>query len=262
MSGVYRWKFTIWDKENNLVEQEIKDWICEFGKKWCFQEEDAGSGKHYQGSISTQKKYRPNEIPKKWNIHWSRAHVNDDIYESKEESRVNGPWRDDDVRIPRQILEVKELYGWQNSVIEMSKKWDSRLINVIVDKKGCIGKSVLVGKMCCELKIARKIPPLDSYKDLMRLAYSMPTSKCYLVDMPRALDKTKQDSFYSAIESIKDGHIWDDRYKYQEKWIDSPCIWLFTNIHPNLRLLSSDRWRIFFVNEEGELKALRCNTNL
>lgn len=261
MGAVYRWKFTIWDKENNLVEQEIKSWLSTYCKKWCFQEEDAGSGKHYQGSVSSQKKYRLNEIPKKWNIHWSQAHVDNDIYESKEESRINGPWRDDDIRIPRQIYEVTELFPWQNSVIEMSRVWDSRHINVIVDKEGCKGKSVLVGKMCCELKMARKIPPLDSYKDIMCLAMSMPTSPCYLVDMPRALDKSKQECFYSAIESIKDGHLWDSRYVYKEKWIDSPVIWLFTNVHPNRRLLSADRWKVFVI-EKGELKAFHCSTIL
>lgn len=255
--AVARWDFTIWNKEELISKDNIVEFIKEFSKKWCFQEEDAGSGKHYQGRISLKVKSR--KCPLKWGVHWSRSHVDDDFYVCKDESRVNGPWRDDDVRIPKQISEVSNLFAWQLEVIEISKRWDSRHINVIIDEHGCKGKSVLVGKMCCELGVARKIPPLDNYKDLMCLAYSMPTSKVYLVDMPRALDKSKQESFYAAIESIKDGHIWDNRYSYKEKWIDSPVIWLFTNNYPNMDLLSKDRWRMYKIDNEN-LRALRCNT--
>lgn len=257
--AVARWDFTIWNKDAEIESSEVKEWLDGFSKRWCFQAEDAGSGKHYQGRISLKVKSR--KCPLKWGVHWSKSHVDDDFYVSKVESRIDGPWKDDDIKIPRQIIEISELYNWQKDVISISRIWDSRHINVIIDHNGCVGKSVLVGKMCCELRMARKIPPLDSYKDLMCLAYSMPESRCYLVDMPRALDKSKQEAFYSAIESVKDGHIWDNRYSYKEKWIDSPVIWLFTNDYPNMELLSRDRWKLYKI-VENNLKALRCNTYL
>lgn len=226
MTAVAVWDFTIWDKEFELREDNIIDYLIIFSKKYCFQHEDAGSGKHYQGRVSLKVKSR--KIPPvEFGCHWTRTNgmcLGDDFYVCKDETRVEGPWRDDDIRIPRQILEIKELYDWQNSVIAISKIWDSRSVNVIVDRDGCKGKSILVGKMCCDLKMARSIPPISNYKEIMCMVMNMPESKCYLIDMPRALDKSKQEEFFAAIESIKDGHVWDNRYSYKEKWFDSPVV--------------------------------------
>jgi hypothetical protein len=68
-----------------------------------------------------------------------------------------------------------------------------------------------------------------------------------MIDMPRAIKKDKLNGFYSAIESLKDGYAFDDRYKFVEKIFDSPCIWVFTNTYPDTDLLSEDRWKFWHV---------------
>lgn len=259
-NAVATWDFTLWDKENKLNKEGIIEWLTKFSKKYAFQWEDAGSGKHYQGRISLKVKKR--SLPEiKWGIQWrltSGASCKDEFYVLKEDTRVEGPWTDrDEIHyVPRQIREIEELLPWQNSVIEISRKWDPRSINVIVDENGCKGKSILVGKMCCELKIAKKVPALNNFKDILNIIYCMKESKIYLIDMPRAMDKSKQEEFYSAMESIKDGHIWDNRYTYKERWQDAPNVWIFTNAHPNKDLLSKDRWKIWTIGENKELKGV------
>lgn len=253
-NAVYGWDFTL---DGKIECNELIEWLKLIAKKWVFQlEKGEKTGYiHWQGRVSLITKVRLPEL--KWSIHWSVTSKEcKDCwdYVSKEATRIGSTYRWDDVYVPRQIREVGELFGWQKSVIEMSSRWDSRKVNVLLDREGCKGKSVLVGKMCCELKIARKIPPLSNYKELMGMVMCMPESRCYLIDMPRALDKNKQEEFYSAIESIKDGHVWDNRYTYKEKWFDSPNIWVFTNVPPNRRLLSADRWKIWEIDEEGDLK--------
>jgi hypothetical protein len=71
--------------------------------------------------------------------------------------------------------------------------------------------------------------------------------------MPRAIKKDRLYGFYSAIETIKDGYAYDDRYKFKEKVFDCPNIWIFSNILPNSKLLSSDRWRIWEVDNNKVL---------
>lgn len=257
---VYKWNFTL--KSENITVDELKEELKRMCKKWVFQLELGETGYlHYQGRISLKvKKCLPD---KKWCFHWSptsKTNVDNDFYVTKEETRKDGPWKDDDIYIPRQIREINNLFGWQCSVIERCQKWEPRIVNVIVDAPGCKGKSILVGKICCELKIGRSIPPLTNYKELMGMVMCMPESKCYLIDMPRALDKSKQEEFYSAIESIKDGHVWDNRYTFKERWFDSPSVWVFCNKKPNSQLLSTDRWRLWEIGPEGELRALRCNS--
>lgn len=254
LNPVFCWDFTL---NGDIELDEVREFCKKIMKKWVFQKEQGEKTGyiHWQGRGSLIEKSRLPEL--KWGIHWSvtsKTQVGVWDYVTKDFTRIGKTYRWDDCKIPRQIAEVKELYGWQEKVIEMSSRWDSRSVNVIIDKEGCKGKSVLVGKMCCDLGIARKVPPLSNYKELMCMVMSMPISKCYLIDMPRALDKNKQEEFYSAIESIKDGHVWDNRYTYKEKWFDSPNVWVFTNVPPNRRLLSQDRWKMFEIDDEGDLK--------
>lgn len=262
LNAVAIWDFTI--SMEFVTKEELRIWLKKFSKKYTFQGElgKLTGFKHWQGRVSLKVKSR--KCPLEYHVHWSVTSSNsmeDTFYVMKEDTRIEGPYtdKDEEFYVPKQIVEITQLFVWQKEVIEISKVWDSRHINVIVDKEGCKGKSTLVGKMCCELKMARKIPPLSNYKELMNLVFCMPSSKVYLVDMPRALDKNKQEEFFSAIENIKDGHIWDNRYTYKEKWIDSPNIWVFTNVPPNRRLLSEDRWKMFEIDGEGILRALRCN---
>lgn len=248
---------------NPVEVDEMKEFLKRIAKKWCFQlEKGAKSGKeHYQGRVSLKLKSRtPERLGDIRYFVTSNINSDNDFYVCKDETRIDGPWRDDDVYIPKQIREITELFPWQKEVIERCQKWEPRLVNVIIDKDGCIGKSILVGKICCELKCGRSIPPLANYKELMGMVMCMPVSKCYLIDMPRALDKSKQEEFYSAIEKIKDGHVWDNRYNFKERWFDSPAVWVFCNKKPNCQLLSVDRWRFWEVDSEGDLRALRCNS--
>lgn len=77
----------------------------------------------------------------------------------------------------------------------------------------------------------------------------MPTSTCYLIDLPRAMKKTNMVGLFSAIEEIKSGYAYDDRYKFVEKFFDCPNIWVFTNYIPDSEYLSADRWKIWQINK-------------
>jgi len=254
--------FTIWNKEEEIDYSEIKNKLNEIAKKWCFQLEDAGSGRHYQGRMSLKIKKRIGEFSF-FGAHLSltsTANKNNDFYVSKEETRVAGAWRDDDVYVPRQVREVVALYKWQQEIADGINIWDTRTINILYDDSGNIGKSTLVAYLCCKhSNEVRVLPALPSMKELLGAVLCMPTARMYLCDMPKGLDKQHQNEFFSAIESIKNGHVWDTRYSYKEKWFDCPNIWVFTNSIPDRTLLSRDRWKYWKV-EEGELKALRCNT--
>ena len=75
------------------------------------------------------------------------------------------------------------------------------------------------------------------------------TARCYLIDMPRAMNKERLYGLFSAVESIKDGFAYDDRYHYKEKLFDCPNIWMFTNVEPDMGMLSRDRWRFYEVKD-------------
>lgn len=257
------WDLTL---SNKLVLKEIKKGFKKIAKKWCFQEERGlkEGNLHFQCRISLKEKIRKNGLMKllKDSFGWDKIHPdqvsitsleNRDnmFYVMKDDTRENGPWMDTDeeLYIPRQIREIISLRSWQKDVIDDLKKWDTRTINVVIDKRGNQGKSILCSWIRC-YKLGRILPALNDAKDLMRATYDMPTATAYLIDMPRALNKNKLSEMYSAIEQIKSGYCYDDRYNFREKIFDCPNIWVFTNNVPDLDFLSADRWKLWEIRNE------------
>lgn len=185
----------------------------------------------------------------------SAENRSNNFYVTKPETRILGPWDDESESeppyIPRQVRELGELLPWQKSVIELSKKWDTRSIYVIIDKQGNIGKSSLAAYMDVH-NMALEIPFCNDYRDIMRMVMDMPKTGCYLIDMPRAIKKEKLYQMWSAIETVKNGYAFDDRYSFKRKRFDCPQIFVFTNMDVDTSLLSLDRW-IFLCVENGIL---------
>ncbi len=230
--------------------------LNKIAKKWTFQGErgDLNGYEHWQGRFSLKVKLRLINLQKKWPIKGkfsptSKANKDNNFYVTKEETRIEGPYNEEEhtpIYIPRQVREIEKLYPWQEAVIKKSDVWDTRHIDVIIDKKGNIGKTILQTYMRSYRK-GRILPYCNNYKDLLRMVCDMPTSNCYVIDMPRAIDKEKLHSMYSGIESIKNGYAYDDRYHFKEKIFDCPNIWVFTNTVPDMSLVSIDRWRLWEV---------------
>lgn len=277
MSGnaVYVWDFTL--KAEMLERIYVKQMLREFCKTGTFQLEESAvvhdesicmedhmeyevvpkGYRHFQGRVSLKKKMRLPPIDTLKGIHWSRtskANFFNTDYCTKNYSRIAGPWNieDEEPYIPKQIREIKILFPWQQAIVDNLNNWDTRTINCVVDFKGNIGKSVLVGWVRAH-NLGRVIPPINDYKDLMRMVCCMPTAQSYMIDMPKALKKDKLNGFYTAIESVKNGYAFDERYKFVEKIFDSPNIWVFTNSLPETEMLSNDRWKCWEVNELNEL---------
>ena len=99
-------------------------------------------------------------------------------------------------------------------------------------------------------KLARVLPLCNDYKDILRMVCDLPTSNNYFIDMPRCIKKDKLFGFFSAIETIKDGYAYDDRYNFTEKIFDCPNIWIFTNKKPDTKMLSVDRWQFWSVSDK------------
>lgn len=237
---------------------EIKEWLLKNCKKWSFQWEQGAQGsKHFQGRFSLKVKKRVNTVGAPFNWHLSitsKENSTNMFYVNKEDTRIAGPWGDDDevIYIPRQIREIENLRTWQEQIRSQVGVWDKRSINVVYCVGGNIGKSTLLGYFRA-FKLARVLPPVNDYKDLLRMVCDMPVSRCYCIDMPRALNKDRLYGFYSAIETIKDGYAYDDRYRFKEICFDCPNIWIFTNTLPDTTMLSNDRWKIWMVDDDEVL---------
>lgn len=251
----------------SLVELLI--FIRKIAKAYAFQQEkgEETGYLHYQGRISLKIKKRLSEALKLFKdkpIHisvTSTANHENDFYVLKEETRVGGPWTDRDVEkyIPRQYRHIIEnLYPYQRAIIDSITHFEPRTINIIIDTLGNNGKSTIAA-LCEILYDGIDCPPLNDYKEIVQVVSNelidrnCREPKIVLFDMPRAIRKDQLYGFFSAIEQIKKGKVYDTRYHYKKWWFDSPAIWVFTNSIPERRMLSMDRWKLWTINDEKEL---------
>ena len=264
ISAICVYDFTLSYCDNYNHDNLISFFNSSFFKKYSFQgEEGANSGyRHYQGRFSLTKpkrisaviKYFSKDFPEIHLSPTSKQNMGNDFYVTKDDTRIEGPWRDpiNTIYIPKQF-QNKILYDWQKEVLEMSRVFNDREVNLIFDPVGNNGKSTLasIGELMYD---CIDMPPINDMKELIQVACGICKGKnirspmAIFMDMPRAMDKSKLHGIYTAIEQIKKGKLYDVRYKYEEWWIDSPAVWVFSNIPPDPELLSRDRWKYWKIN--------------
>lgn len=242
-------------------------WLKSYAKKWVFQLELSDTGyKHFQGKMSLIKKRRIQEIPNELRLHFSISSSNaknDWTYASKADTRIEGPWSSDDeeIYIPRQFRGLMDkLYPYQKQIVKSLEEFDSRKVNYIFCVSGNNGKSTIAS--LCELHFgAIDLPPCNDFKEIIaatcdEIYGKTRNPKGVFFDLPRSMDKSRLYGIYSAMEQIKKGKVFDLRYKYKKWWFDSPAVWVFSNMPPDIKQMSMDRWNLWMINESKELVTL------
>lgn len=262
----------VWDvtiPADRINVGDLRKHFASYCKKYTFQlEQGATTGyRHYQCRVSLKTKSRKGTlIASSFNIpgmHISvtaTANKDNDFYVLKEDTRLDGPWTDQDKPQLRTVdkMENEGLFLWQHSIIEQTAEYDDRKVHVIIDRVGNIGKSALC-KYLYMKHDACIVPPLMDEKDLMQYVMSFPPAKLYVIDMPRAMKKKKLNALYSGIEQLKNGMMYDLRYHGKFRYIDEPNIIVFTNTPPKMLYLSRDRWSLWKV-EDNELTEFKFDS--
>lgn len=252
-------------KRNHPEDRDIIiAFFTNYCKKWCFQlERGAETGyEHYQCRMSLNDKQRLNTVielvnNELWQGHVSTTsavnHTKIAFYVSKEETRIDGPWRDgtnvDPHAIPYRFRGEVTMKPFQQTIYDMVTKGysDDRTINVVYDPHGAKGKSWLADYMLAYRK-ALKVPLGDSCKEVIQYISSFDDYPCYFFDLARSTPKMNLNGLFSAMEDLKSGFVFETRYKGSfRQMLRPPWVWMFTNVIPNRNRLSPDRWRIWTV---------------
>lgn len=255
------WDFSI--KQSDITQPELVNLMKNHCKKWVFQLEAGGLNGtlHYQGRMSLKGKERLPGVVALLNISGtprysvtSSVNRDNNFYVTKDDTRIDGPWKDTDVEMPARMV-GKELRPWQKEIVKSATIETERTINMFVNPAGGIGKT-FINLWVVSKDLGFSVPCLSSFKDLNRAIMCMPERRLYLLDLPKASDKKHMAEVFAAIEKVKDGFVWDDRYKYTQRIMKfSPAVWVFSNSPPDLRLLSVDRWQ-FWEIVDHKLKAV------
>lgn len=279
MANVTTWDFT-WHVIEPFPDMgALLKYFDERCAKFGFQLEKAPTsvegGLHYQGRVRQRDRFRKAQMEARFELlegaFWTpTANCNSKAfsYVMKIDSRVAGPWTDKDVpQAPQQktddvlIIEEVGMWPWQATVLDDCKRAtdrktrDRRGMNCVLDdrggpsgKGGKIGKGTFVAYLNYH-KIATRMPPINDSQKMLGLAIDFPAA-AYCVDMPRAMDKKALRELWAGLEALKDGQVYDTRYKGRMEQRERCHIWVFTNTPPDADMLTVDRWNIWRVNRE------------
>lgn len=251
-------------------EHAVHELFQAWANKYVFQKERGDTGYlHWQCRINLIKPKRYNALKTSSFLKIGRFCPTSNpefrkssfSYVMKADTRVAGPYSDEDfVKRPPKTIQLQAFmecpfYPWQKDVYDMASVYDERTIKIIYDKAGNAGKSILCEYM--EYKgVAVELPPFRAMEDIMAVVLAMPISKCYIIDLPRGMKKDKLAEFYSGIEVLKNGKAFDKRYSYRSKRFDRPQVVVFTNVLPELSLMSLDRWEFWELLADKTLRMM------
>lgn len=225
-------------------EEILRKWLDENGERYAYGREKGTDGyEHFQVRVVLKNPTSEQDMWKVWAPfgHVTCTHVRNFDYVLKEGDFVCS-W----IKIPEE-MKNPVFRPWQKALLELEQ--NDREIDVIIDLKGNTGKSWITKYLCLKNR-ATNIPCGLEAKDIMRMCLKRQNTGWYILDMPRASTKQAKGT-WSAIESIKNGYLWDDRYTWEEKWIDPPKVTVFTNEYPKYDLVSEDRLRFWAPVETG-----------
>ena len=250
---------TIWKEHCPMNMEQLRDWlISHHAKEGVIGEEvSPTSGKtHYQCKWHLSR----GESLDGWKmLIGPMGHVEIAVekkftgYEEKDGKFVKWP------ESPLDKHKNLALNLWEVELAEALKNQDDRRILCVVDKQGGQGKSTF-SKYLEANDIADICPVIsDEYNDYTGYCMEFP-KKAYVFDLPRATSIKRRTAMWSGIEQIKNGLLFEKRYKPRKMWIDPPGILVFTNDDIPWELLSEDRWDAYRLHD-GTLYRLHKPSN-
>lgn len=250
---------------------------------WCFQLEKGETGyEHYQGRLRLHHKKTksaalklfgdspPNYFEPTSEKEYQRGSFN---YQMKVDTRTGGPWTDKSEDIPMETLdqlipfEKNGPFKWQQKCLDIiATKPDLRKVYIIVNPAGSKGKSSFVNNLLTK-RLGYFVPSINDHIKLIQaccnIVESIPVEpgcyrrpNCFLLDIPKSMGHNRKElsNLYRVIEELKDGRVVEFRYKYRMILFHTPHIFVYTNEYPDIRLLSEDRFCIYTVTEDFDLK--------
>ena len=259
----------------------IKESCRQLFSKWVFQIEDASGYLHFQGRGSLIKsRTLPYLIANlkpcdawRWSITSKTVYKdtgNRFSYVMKLDTRANipnaGPWSDLD-KAPEYVpCHVRNLTmrPWQQTIIEDRLTFEERWVNVLIDKKTCIGKSVLIKTMATKYGCI-EVPPFEKVEHIMEVCIAeikmlnKRSDITLLFDIPKGIRHQDSRQLWNAIEIIKTGYAYDRRNKWERIYFDPPKVWVFTNTSPleDEGLRRTNVYKLWEVNSGMDLVPYR-----
>lgn len=249
----YRWCFTLKAQstsaepgepvEPRVLERQLFKILNDHTKEFVFQLE-RGEGEsgylHFQGCFSLENKERMEPLKNKLGFHTihlepCRDWMASKKYCSKPETRIGRTWRKGMIYLPERPLQ----HIWQQELKrELAGEPHPRKIIWYTDPVGGTGKTTFAVHMHL-LDPERNIIAKNGRSADVAAAIGDATPKVVILDLSR----TQEDHMnYQVLEDLKNGVIFQSKYKSRVLVFEPPHVVVFANFPPHLSALSADRW--------------------
>lgn len=249
-----KWVFTL----NNYTDVQmvlLKQRLETLGEKYIVGKEVGECGTpHLQGWVQFKNRVRPITAIGIKEIHWEKQKGSNQqcIDYCQKEGNV---WIVKDCGdVKRRIkdpLEGKELYPWQQFVLDLIKQEpNDRDIYWFWEPDGNIGKTsfvkhVLIHNNDCTVVDGKVADAIHGVTEMVRRGKD---PRVVFMDIVRTQEGRIS---YSAIEKIKNGMFFNTKYETGMVLYDCPHVIIFANWEPDTYALSKDRWQIYRIDNEG-----------
>lgn len=226
---------------SKLHKREIKKMIEDYDiHKWIVAKEKGKGGyEHWQIRIQTSASFE------QLKARMPQAHIEKASDTWEYERKEGNYWTSQDTTDIRSCRFGKTNCH-QKYILERTRSGGNRTITCVYDTKGSLGKSWLCRHLYERGKAYYVPPTIDSPKAIIQfVASGYRGEEIIVIDIPRSWRWT--EAVYTAIESIKDGLVYDTRYNARMRDIWGVKVLVMCNTKPQLDKLSTDRWDIIEV---------------
>jgi len=254
MTQLFRFAFT-WHA--NILERErLHEALRDLCPKFIYQYEkgEQNGREHFQGRLTLHKKLRLKNLAellhkqyKLEGLHLSpeKDEGGSTLYGSKSATRLQGPWCFPEEALPYngEDLPTEDLlYPWQQALVRYCRApvLNNREIVWCCDGIGASGKSTLAKFLHFHLRAS--CHSWSDTKHTLQAVVSEGAKKVYVFDLTRTKPtEVGNGDLYSALESIKNGHVRSPMYDARTLVFPPPHVIVFANHPPADATLSPDR---------------------
>lgn len=225
------------------MERQLFQVMRQHAKEFVFQlERGEGGYLHFQGCFSLETKERMEPLKNKLGFHVIHLEPCRDWHASKKycskpEGRMGRTWRNGMIYLPERPLQ----HIWQQELKrELRETPHPRKIIWYCDQVGGAGKTTFAVHMHLENPDDNIIVKNGRSADVAA-AIGDTQPRVVIVDLSR----TQEDHMnYQVLEDLKNGVIFQSKYKSRMLVFETPHVVVFANFLPNLAALSADRWDV------------------
>lgn len=240
-------------ERESIEEVKILQWILKHDvHDWIVAKETGTFGYHHW-----QIRMRTNLNFEQMKEAFPKAHI-EQASDNYEYERKDGNFLCSEDTVERIANRYGNLRDNQRRIMDALDNTDDRGICAVYDPRGASGKTWLV-RWLYERGSGFYVPPTckSSQTIIQFVASGYRGEKYIVIDIPRST--RWNNDLYIAVETIKDGLVYDTRYHTTIRNIQGVKVLVMCNNKPNVSKLSQDRWVI--LDREGRpLEPSKRNT--